>query len=302
MKQLLRIFESESRFAALAVIIGQEGALYRPLGAMMFITADGKCFGHISSGCIEADVIARALSATQLEIVRYGKGSQFADLTMPCGGGMDVLILPHPDMSIFKQVSHILKNRESVTLNFNLKTGALHLSDKENTSLKGDGFSIALQPQLKFFIFGNGQEAQSFAELVQGSGDLVELFSTHEDTLKNCTLSAEQCHYLPFPKIPEEYTLDKWVSVTLFFHEHELEERILMDALASNAFYIGAQGSVTSHYARLQALKVNGISEKQLSRIIGPIGLIQKVRDPETLAISVLAEIHKIALEKGLKG
>jgi xanthine dehydrogenase accessory factor len=44
------------------------------------------------------------------------------------------------------------------------------------------------------------------------------------------------------------------------------------------------------HEARLTALRDLGLSEAQLSRVHGPVGLIPSARDPGTLAVSVLAE------------
>ncbi|MEM7243078.1 MAG: XdhC family protein [Pseudomonadota bacterium] len=282
---------------ALAVIVGQEGAAYRPLGAMMAIYEDGRHSGHVSSGCIEADIVARALDAEQIETFRYGQGSPFMDLTLPCGGGMDILILPDPDMDVLMAAHENLLARIPTTLSIQTGTGALALSDTTQTQLADGVFSLAMQPAMKFFVFGNGHEAQSFAELVDGAGYPLELYSTNRDTLEDCKIPVAQQHHLVSPKIPDPSAIDAWSCIVLFFHEHDLEDQILRDALSTPAFYIGAQGSFTTHVARLEVLRAAGEPEDALARIHGPIGLIPKVRDPQMLAISVLAEIHKVALE-----
>ena len=282
---------------ALAIIVGQEGAAYRPLGAMMAIYDDGRHLGHVSSGCIEADIVARALQADQIETLRYGKGSRFMDLTLPCGGGMDILILPDPDQEVLAQAHARLEARQPTSLVLNVETGGLSLSANGETGMKDGQFTLAMQPALKFYVFGNGHEAQSFAELVAGAGYPLELYSTNHDTLEDCKIPDAQRHHILSPKIPDPGQIDAWSSVVLFFHEHDLEEQILRDALGTPAFYIGAQGSFTTHMARLDGLRATGVEEGALARIHGPIGLIPKVRDPQTLAISVLAEIHKVALE-----
>ena len=65
----------------------------------------------------------------------------------------------------------------------------------------------------------------------------------------------------------------------------------LAEALASPAFYVGAQGSLRSHRARVQALREMGVADADIARLRGPIGLIPSARDPQVLAVSVLAEI-----------
>lgn len=84
-----------------------------------------------------------------------------------------------------------------------------------------------------------------------------------------------------------------------FFHDHDQEIPILAAALRSAAFYVGAQGShrvADRQRARLQGLD---LGPDQLAKFRSPIGLIPSVRDPRTLAESVLAEVIKLAAEAG---
>ena len=81
--------------AALAVICGVDGPSYRPLGAMMVVDESGRAHGNLSSGCIERDVILharQALADGRMRQLRYGAGSPFRDLALPCGGGLDILV------------------------------------------------------------------------------------------------------------------------------------------------------------------------------------------------------------------
>lgn len=283
--------------SALAVIINQIGAAYRPLGAVMAIYNDGRHVGHVSSGCIEADIIHHAKSLTSPRILRYGAGSPFMDMKLPCGGAMDILLVPNPDPRIFSKAWEILSNRKPVALKLGMSSGSIALSDAKKTKQEDGFFHWLLEPALKFCVFGNGYEASSFAELVDGAGYPLKLYSTNAETLDSSRLTAANTHLLNSPTIPDISEIDEWTSVTLFFHDHDLEERILIDALKTPAFYIGAQGSFTTHLARKEILLQSGATEDNIARIHGPIGLIPKVRDPKTLAISVLAEIHAVALK-----
>lgn len=297
MQNILQAMDKNKVPKALAVIVNQVGASYRPLGAMMAIYEDGKHLGHVSSGCIEADIVAHALNSSKTQTLAYGQGSPFLDLKLPCGGGMNIMILQEPDPEVLSAVHQQLEARNPTALAIDTNTGMLSLGGGSKTGVDGSVFTIAMEPALKFFVFGNGHEAQAFAELVEGAGYPIELYSTNQDTLDDCRIEVSRQHHLVNPKIKEPELIDEWSSITLFFHEHDLEEQILRDALSTPAFYIGAQGSMTTHSARVENLRSLGETEESTRRIHGPIGLIPKVRDPQTLAISVLAEIHKVALE-----
>ena len=68
-------------------------------------------------------------------------------------------------------------------------------------------------------------------------------------------------------------------------------------ALKTPAFYVGAQGSQRARDARLLELNNLSVSEMDLAKLHGPIGLIPSARDAETLAVSVLAEVLKISMQ-----
>ena len=54
---------------------------------------------------------------------------------------------------------------------------------------------------------------------------------------------------------------------------------------------VGAQGSKRAGEARTAELQALGVPQEQCNRIVGPIGMIPSTRDPQTLAVSVMAEI-----------
>jgi xanthine dehydrogenase accessory factor len=293
MNEVISAIAQSSNLRAVAIIVGQHGPAYRPLGAMMAIYDDGRFEGHVSSGCIEADIIAHSENLKAAKVLTYGSGSPFVDLKLPCGGAMDVLLVPSPDQMPFQQVEATLNARRPSALCFDLGTGAIAVSDALQTNVADQQIHIYCPPPLRFLVFGNGFEAQVFAELTQGAGYPVALFSTSSDTIERSQIPRDQRHLMTRSSIPDSTEVDRWTSITLFFHDHDLEEDILKDALTTEAFYIGAQGSLRTQSARLANLTAAGVTG--LDRIRGPIGLIPKSRDAQTLAISVLAEIHAVA-------
>jgi xanthine dehydrogenase accessory factor len=88
--------------------------------------------------------------------------------------------------------------------------------------------------------------------------------------------------------------IDKWTATVLLFHEHEWEGAILARAAAAEGFYVGALGSTRTHQLRCQRLAGMGVSTERIERIRGPIGMINRAREPGILALSVLAEIATV--------
>lgn len=86
-------------------------------------------------------------------------------------------------------------------------------------------------------------------------------------------------------------------AVCVLTHDHKFDVPAIVGALATNVGYIGAMGSRRTHAERIERLRVAGVTDGDLSRVMGPIGLDIGARTPEETAISICAEI--IALRSG---
>ena len=294
----LSALASTPKDAVLAVIIGVQGPSYRPLGAAMAILADGQRVGTLSSGCIESDVVHHAQTALENgrpTRVKYGRGSKYVDLPLPCGGGLEILLVPRPDPVVLATLHRKKTARTTCVLQINPETGALSVTDQGDTGFINDIFQIRLDPEIFFYIFGKGPEASTFAGMVQSAHYPNLLLSPDDETLAFGTAAGCATRHLKQAEFPTDLCPDQWSAVILFFHDHEWEPPILMSALASPAFYIGAQGSQRARDARHLEIEALGASANDLSRLKGPVGLIPSVRDARTLSVSVLAEILGVA-------
>jgi xanthine dehydrogenase accessory factor len=70
-----------------------------------------------------------------------------------------------------------------------------------------------------------------------------------------------------------------------------------MEALRTPAFYVGAIGSRKNNAARRERLKGFGLSDAELARLRGPVGLNLGALTPPEIALSVVAELT--ALRRG---
>jgi len=284
--------------AILAVIAGVDGPSYRPLGACMTVLGKKQYAGTLSSGCVEADICLHALEAKEAQApktVRYGKGSPFFDIQLPCGGGLDILLLPNPQMDVLRDLQDRRDAREPVSLCIDMTSGAMSLHEEGATAREGDTLTIRFEPEPRFLVFGKGPEAATFAALVEAAGYPNLLLSPDTETLQSGTAAGCTTQHLKSAQFPDDLAVDHRTAVVLFFHDHEWEPPILMPALQTDAFYIGAQGSHAANAARLETMRTMGASDADITRLTGPVGLIPSARDARTLAISVLSEVlHKL--------
>lgn len=282
----------------LALITGVEGPSYRPVGAVMAVDAGGQRTGTLSSGCVENDIALHALEALEAgrpKVIRYGRGSPFMDIQLPCGGGLEIALVPRPDRAVLAALTEAQAARRAATMTVDLEGGSLSLSPEGETGRDGDIFRVRFLPEIRFLVFGKGPEASTFAALVQAAGYPSLLLSPDEETLEAGRAAGAGTQHLTLPGWPEGLAVDDRTAVVLFFHDHDWEPPILMGAARTPAFYIGSQGSRRARDARLMELEAMGLTEAERARLRGPIGLVPSARDARTLAVSVLAEVLAVS-------
>ncbi|MFN0072538.1 MAG: XdhC family protein [Chloroflexota bacterium] len=79
--------------------------------------------------------------------------------------------------------------------------------------------------------------------------------------------------------------------VVVLSHDPKLDDPALLSALRSNARYVGAIGSRNTNEKRRLRLKSAGLTDEQLDRLHAPIGLNIGARNPEEIALSIIAEM-----------
>jgi xanthine dehydrogenase accessory factor len=94
---------------------------------------------------------------------------------------------------------------------------------------------------------------------------------------------------------------DRRTAVVTLTHDPKLDDPALIEALRSDAFYVGALGSRKTHARRLERLKAAGIPESEFGRIHGPVGLSIGAKSPAEIAVSILAQMTAVLREAGAK-
>jgi xanthine dehydrogenase accessory factor len=95
--------------------------------------------------------------------------------------------------------------------------------------------------------------------------------------------------------MPDDVVLDiatdPHTAIVAVTHDPKLDDMALLEALKSDAFYIGALGSVKNQEKRKQRLRSFDLSEQEVDRLHGPVGLRIGSRTPAEIAVSILAEL-----------
>jgi xanthine dehydrogenase accessory factor len=108
-------------------------------------------------------------------------------------------------------------------------------------------------------------------------------------------------------KMPDDTVLDMKLdercAVIALTHDPKLDDLALMEAVRTPAFYVGALGSRRNNAARRERLETHfNLTEDQLSRLRGPIGIYIGSRTPPEIAVSILAEVTAVRNGVALPG
>jgi xanthine dehydrogenase accessory factor len=79
--------------------------------------------------------------------------------------------------------------------------------------------------------------------------------------------------------------------VVALTHDPKLDDMALLEALKSNAFYVGALGSMTNTRKRKERLLQFDLNQEQIDRLHGPVGLAIGALTPPEMAVSIMAEV-----------
>ena len=245
----------------LCTIVGIEGSFSRRLGAQLAVKSDGSTVGSLSDGCLEAQLAADLLDLVEPRVVRYGAGSERIDFRLPCGGGLDILLDPVPGRASCRMAIDRLAARLPADI-------AL----PHNPLLAKRRYL----PSLRLAAFGEGPELAYFEDLATIMGLDVSTYDTSKLALGQ-----------PAP----DCLLDGWTAALFLFHDHEWELALLEQVLASDVFFVGAQGGESARVGRSLGLSARGLPEELIARVRSPIGLIASCKTPAAMALSALAEV-----------
>lgn len=286
----------------LVTVIKTWGSSPRPEGAMLAICEDGTIVGSVSGGCIEDNLIVTVQSRevlSKIEIITYGISAEKAhSFGLPCGGTIELAIEPLHDGSRIQELLNRLKQHQLVARRADLTDGTISLVEASiDSGLAVDDNAITTihGPRWRLLIIGAGQMTRFLAPIAVGLGYRVIVCDPRKEFRADWDIPEASL----VTEMPDDVVIqmkpDARTAVIALTHDPKLDDLALMEALKSDAFYVGAIGSKVNNARRRERLKEHfSLSEMQVQRLHGPIGLQIGSKTPAEIAISVLAEMTAV--------
>jgi xanthine dehydrogenase accessory factor len=279
------------------------GSAPRPVGSVVAVRDDGAIAGSVSGGCIEDDLIERtkahALSAEKPEVVRYGvSGDEAARFGLPCGGTLELVLEPLAGHSRVEALLDMLKDGQWVRRELQLATGEVALAPASGADvvvLDETRLVSTHGPNWRLMIVGAGQMTHYLAQMAQALDYQVLVCDPREEYAPAEPLpGVKYLRDMPDDAV-QGMRPDPHTAVIALTHDPKLDDLALMEALRSPAFYVGAIGSRVNQAKRKQRLAEHfGMTEAELHRLHGPVGIKNGARTPPEIAVSILAELTAV--------
>lgn len=279
------------------------GSAPRPPGAWMVLRDDGQVQGSVSGGCIETDLIDRLLAgdfASAMPFVQsYGVTQEEArHYGLPCGGSMELVIEPAPDLPSLQALAERIAAGQLVRRRVVIgQPGASIAAGSAGDSLTWDGRTLTTLhgPAWRLLIIGAGQISSYLAQMAQALDYRVYICDPRREYAEAWNVAGTTL----VPGMPDDAVitlgLDPHSAVVALTHDPKLDDMVLLEALKSPAFYVGALGSRHNNDRRRERLlQYFDLSQAEVERLHGPVGLPIGSRTPPEIALSILAEMTAV--------
>ena len=320
----------EGKKGVLATVIRRTGSAPRDVGAKMFIGEDGKTFGTVGGGRLEADAYDKALGIMNKDVVEVfsiNMGAQkIEEKDMLCGGNVDVLLEPiSPTHSnVYNKILECQKNRtrgiiiteftkipflkaiideDSNVIGDTLENKIIdqynsYLHDKQ-ASLIGDVLIEPVHISYPLYIFGAGHVASFLSKIAKiGNFNITVIDDREEFANSERFPDADTIIIGNFHDTLKclDFTGNEYVVILTRSHEQDAE--VLEECLKRPTRYTGMIGSRRKVKIILDHLVEKGFGSDVVNKVHAPIGIAISAETPEEIAISIVAQLISVRNEK----
>jgi xanthine dehydrogenase accessory factor len=289
----------------LVTVIETWGSAPRPPGALLAMREDGQVVGSVSGGCVEDDLIDRVRHGERVgtpSLVTYGvTKEEAARFGLPCGGNLRLVQEPLQSVAWIDDVLHRTSNHELVARRLTLGTGEVVVESAtrgEVFAFDGQTLRALFGPRWRMLIIGAGQLSRVLAQMALALDFEVICCDPREEYHLTWDVPGTQFSKEMPDDLVLQLQLDPHCAVVAVTHDPKLDDMVLLEALKSPAFYIGALGSRGNTAKRKERLALFDLSATEIDRLHGPIGLDIGARTPAEIAVSILAEV--VAVRSGV--
>jgi xanthine/CO dehydrogenase XdhC/CoxF family maturation factor len=306
---LTALTDAPQETAALATLVTVEGSSYRRPGARLLVLSGGRRIGSISGGCLEDDIVLRArnvLQSGQPEVALYDTTSEndiVWGVGLGCRGVVRVFIEKIPAIRP-KWLSVLAKNQSAYrntplaivhgeSANSHRGTHLIH--DLPPDIAAEEIFKEVIAPPPALFLFGAGDDAIPLARLAKEVGWRVTLIDSRAAYATAQRFpEVDRIIVAPAEGLAGQLELDEKSFVVLMTHRFAEDEKLLRFLLERPLAYLGVLGPRQRTDRLLAQLEDDGFTAlpETMERLCAPVGLDLGSTTPETIALSILAELQ----------
>ena len=311
--------------AALATVIRVSGSSYRRPGARMLVAGDGRTWGGVSGGCLERDVARRArqvIDSGIADLRQYDTTDDFdSGAALGCAGVIEIFIeristeLPGPIPALrTSQVDRQLVAMATVitSVDKSLPPGTRYIAGSNSTfaselltevletGVTGmrtcDGVELFLElhrPPQSLVLFGGGPDVVPVVEIAKALGWQVTVIASHATVgFRERFVLADRVAVGTEDDPLGGMTVEPDSAVVLMTHNYPRDLQLLMVLLAIPLKFFGILGP--RRRAERLVLESPNVSPAAIHRLHAPVGMDMGADTPQTIALSILAEIQSV--------
>ncbi len=318
---------------ALGVLVETAGSTYRKSGALMLIAANGDSAGLLSGGCLEGDLAEYARSVIETgtaRLVTYdlrGGDDLVWGLGLGCEGAMHILLMclgPGNDWQPLTRFSEALAAHQPVSVGIVVASerasspvGTVVLGGEEvdralvaathsgrtgwfeSASPRWKVFLLPLSLPPKLLLLGAGPDAApvvEFAARLNWKVTLVDHRPAYADA-SHFPLAERVLQSQP-DEWPNAMDPRQFAAAVVMSHHLPSDLKYLRTLAATPIPYIGLLGPPPRREKLLADLE--DTADEIRPRLHAPVGLPLGGRSPESIALSIVAEIHAFVHNAGV--
>lgn len=306
---LAALAEAPAETAALATLVSVEGSSYRRPGARLLLLGNARRVGSISGGCLEDDLVLRAnhvLRSGQPEIVTYDTTSEndiVWGVGLGCRGVVRIFIEPVPVKRphwISVVADNLVSRRPTRLAIFYGEALAplrgTHLADDVPAVTEKKGvFEQVIAPPPFLVLFGAGDDAQPLVRLAREVGWRVTVVDSRAAYATVARFpEADEIRVALSEEVGGRLDIDAETYVVVMTHRFADDEKLLRKLLTRPLAYLGVLGPRQRTDRLLAQLSAEGLTvhPETLEKLCAPVGLDLGSTTPETIALSILAELQ----------
>lgn len=292
----------------LCTVLATFGSAPREPGSMLIALSTGESCGSLSGGCVEDDFLERLAAGkfdTRNQEVRYGDGGLAPTLSLPCGGVLDVLLehFTSDEMSLahFQALDRALKGHGLVTrrvqLNSHDRAVVKSEANKPRVSQSAQSVDIEVGPARRLIIAGLSPVAEYCAQFAATLGFEVIICDPRADQIAKAHSVFRDVQVLEV--LPAVFIAGGGchaaTAIVALTHDPRIDDLTMMESVRTDAFYIGAMGSMKTSLKRKERLaRIGQLTNEEMARIHAPIGLGLGSKTPSEIALAVMADILRV--------